>query len=136
MRGDDIRDSSRVKGFTLIEMMLVVTVISILCLIAYPNYQDYSKLNARTVMMTQLQNQASHIHRQKLIRASDVQLTLQATDDASLYSVSLTHLIDTHWILIAIPIEGSKMSGDGILSIDAFGQRCHRTQCGNGNEWR
>ncbi len=54
---------SRNKGFTLIEMMIVVVVISILAAIAYPSYQDYVRRAKRADAQSALLELAQFMER-------------------------------------------------------------------------
>ena len=47
------------RGFTLIEMMIVVAIIALLASIAYPSYQSYIIKSKRADMMSEMHNVAS-----------------------------------------------------------------------------
>src|SRR5699024_1405533 len=58
------------KGFTLIELMIVVALIGILASIAYPSYQQYIIKTKRADMMSEMHNIASEIQACKLAQGS------------------------------------------------------------------
>lgn len=51
--------TATIKGFTLIEVMIVVVIIGILSAIAYPNYSEYVRRGARADAMTLLLDAAN-----------------------------------------------------------------------------
>lgn len=57
--------SKRSRGFTLIEVMIVVAIIGVLASIAYPSYQEYvrksRRAEGRTAMMEMLQQQERYM---------------------------------------------------------------------------
>lgn len=131
------------QGFTLIELMIVVTILAVLLGIAIPNYQSYVKKTKRNDMMVELQNIASQIQAQKLAKGSfaNVNTDLLVGDypkgSQSLYTVSISpDPLTSEWELTATPKAGKQMAGDGNLTLNATGKKCHQTQCGQGEEWR
>lgn len=56
--------SKRSRGFTLIELMIVVAIVSILAVIAYPSYQDYVRRAARADAQADMLELAQWLERQ------------------------------------------------------------------------
>lgn len=142
-KSDQIPVSQR--GFTLIEMMIVVAVIGILAAIAYPSYQQYIIKTKRTDMMTEMQNIASEIQARKLAQGSysDIsQATItEFTGDyfeggEALYTVSFTpNPLTFEWTITATPKNGSIMVNDGVLSLNYQNNKCRASICSTGDDW-
>lgn len=145
------------KGFTLIELMIVVAVIGVLSAIAYPSYQNHVKKTKRTDMMTELTAMGGQIEAVKLAKGS--YKTIKDNDTAKytsafpksgspLYNTSIEFTnqenndkVIASWKLTATPIAGSMMADDGILSLDSKGIKCREPagktkKCGTNNEWK
>lgn len=127
------------RGFTLIELMIVVAVIAILAAIAYPSYQEYVRRTKRVDMQGTLLDIATKIQRYKIANfkvigatANDVGIaTSYPTQGTALYTVSLSPVSGTPaalttqtWSLVATPIIGSAQQGDGHLVLNYRGERC------------
>ena len=69
--------TQRVRGFTLIELMIAVAVIGILASIAYPSYTDYVRKARRATAESALMDIASRQHTYLLSRRT---FTANATD--------------------------------------------------------
>ena len=133
------------KGFTLIEMMIVVAIIGILAAIAYPSYQQYVIKTKRTDMMSEMQNIASEIESRKLAQGSysaisDGVIANFAGDyfinGNALYTLTFTPVpLTAKWGVTATPITGSQVANDGILSLNYQGIKCKDSICGTGSEW-
>lgn len=121
------------KGFTLIELMIVIAIIAILAAIAYPSYQAYVKRTNRVDAQGQLLNIAQKLTSYKLANGSfygaelvkiygqnQIKNTSQVTYNLSLSDTTTdpTH----HWKLIATPV--NMQIKTGALSIDHQGQQC------------
>lgn len=148
--------SNNDRGFTLIEMMIVVAIIGILAAIAYPSYQRYVIKTKRTDMMTEMQNIASEIESRKLAQGSYSTISTGIKTDfaiayprqgTQLYDVTINptvltppdNTLTSKWIITATPKSNSKMTNDGILTLNYQGIKCRGTgvnkKCGTGDEW-
>lgn len=144
-------------GFSLIELLIVVSVLAILAAIAYPSYQGYVERGKRADMMAEMQQIASRIEAHKLTYRRYDRIPLQeayarAVNDtagavdfpssgSALYSVVITPnngrtLTDANWTITATPKADGMMAKDGTMTIDRNGRRCRDDRCGMGDEWR
>lgn len=128
------------KGFTLIEMMIVVAIIAILAAISYPSYQNYVRKTKRLEAQSMLIDIANKLQRYKVVNATfrpnNVAITLEAVgykvnssgtlsipDGANpTYRISLQDVTDNRWLLVAMTENAQR--GDGSLGLDQNGHRC------------
>ncbi|WP_151705076.1 type IV pilin protein [Nitrincola alkalilacustris] len=128
---------NKIKGFTLIEVMIAVVVVSILVAIAYPSYQQYlirgNRAEAQSFLMDLAQRQ-----QQFLIDSRSYADTLGALNAPIPENVNRHYTIADPTVqttppaftITATPRANTMQSGDGALSINQAGERLW-----NGNPW-
>lgn len=126
----------RIKGFTLIELMIVVVIISIIAAFAFPNYQNSVKKARRGDAKGALEGLAQAMERHFTANntylgagttggntgAPTIYPTQAPIDSGSkFYNLTIQAATATTFTLRATPINGQV--GDGMLELDNTGAR-------------
>jgi len=132
-----------IKGFTLIELMIVVAVLAILASIAYPSYQSYVKRKNRAETQSTMMEIAQKLQSYKLANGDygknntnsgyatnplinpDVYgKTVSPRTGSAYYNLTITNAPDSSWTLTATPIATSAQKNDGALTLTHSGTQC------------
>jgi type IV pilus assembly protein PilE len=119
-----------IRGFTLIELMIVVTVIAILTAIAYPSYQQYvirANRSAAQTFMLQIANLQEqylldrHAYQTSPATGTWDDLSPPETDGLYSFSVSVTSGPPPSYTITATPVAGTRQANDGALTLNSNG---------------
>lgn len=121
---------ARAKGFTLIEVMIVVVVIGILSAIAYPSYMNFLVKSRRADAQAHLMDIAQR-QQQYLLDARSYAGTLAAlnmttpTSISSYYTIAIAATAGPppSFTLTATPIAGTPQAADVTLTLDGTGAK-------------
>lgn len=122
----------KLRGFTLIELMIAVAVIAILVSVAYPSYQDYLRKGRRAAAQSFMMEVANKQHqflldaRQYALGAGAVgTLGLTAPPEvSSYYDITVDPAVATTpptYNILGTPKAGTAQATDGVLELNNLG---------------
>jgi type IV pilus assembly protein PilE len=132
-------NSSRSRGFTLIELMIVVAVVGILVVIAFPSYTRYVTRASREAAkgeLLQLSNLQEKIYLNSSSYATSITTAYNGRSDGGLgktsgrtddnkYALSITPTAGPTqtYTITATPVAATSQAGDGDIAMSSDGTR-------------
>lgn len=113
------------QGFTLIELMIVVAIISVIAAVAFPSYKDHVQRTRQAEMQGQMSAFATTLenYRSQNFSYEDADTTLTAPSN-DYYTVTLNVDADFRGYTLVAAAKGSQKGG-GAMAINEAGETCH-----------
>ncbi|EFF45549.1 type IV pilin protein [Xanthomonas citri] len=117
------RAAAHVRGFTLIELMIVVAVVAILSAIAYPSYTEHVRKSRRAQAKVDLVEYGQLAERFHTVQNTYSGFTLPTNvspreGGTAAYTLALTQQTQSGYVITATPAAAQAADKCGTLSID------------------
>ncbi len=127
-----MKSAFRNAGFTLLELVIVLAIVSVLAAIVYPRYTEYVEDARRTELQGDIMLLASCLetYRSQNLTYGGAELSVLAPtlDAHDFYSVSLNQdplpSGAQNYEIRALPKTGTMMDGTGAMKLNSEGQSC------------
>ncbi len=123
-----------ILGFTLIELMVTISIIGVLMAIALPSYRQYVVRSNRVAAQSEMMNIAALLERYRAVQMtypmspSEKTKVYSATQypvsGGAKYDVNLNSTDGLSWIIKFTPVTGGTQIADGAMLLDSAGRRC------------
>ena len=131
----------KTRGFTLIELMIVVAVLSIIVAVGYPSYMEHVKKSRRAEGMGQLLELADRMERSYSDRGTyptNISEVYVATTDNGFYTLSIVSADNVSFTVSAAPTSLGKQNTDKCktFTLTSLGQKSISGSVPNSQCWK
>jgi len=117
--------SQKIEGFSLIELMIAVTIVGIITAVALPTYTEHVQRTRRSdgqAALLSLAARVEHFYTENntYVGATPAAVGASATSPEGYYTVTTSNLSTNTYTLTATPVNGGPQDGDpcGALTIN------------------
>jgi type IV pilus assembly protein PilE len=131
----------KTRGFTLIELMIVIAVLSIIFAVGYPSYMEHVKKSRRAEGMGQLLELADRMERAYSDRGTyptNISEVYVATTDNGFYTLSIVTANNVSFTVSAAPTSLGKQNTDKCktFTLNSLGQKSISGSVPNSQCWK